>query len=82
MQLDQQTLSRLLTMNDEQLSALVRKLAADAGIQPSELGLDSARIQAIREALGSVTDRDLESLNGIYRDFRASQGDRGTDKRR
>lgn len=70
MQLDQKTLSRLLAMNDEQLTSVIQHLATDAGIDPSGLGIDEGRIREIRRALGSVTDRDLEALGEIYRDFR------------
>ena len=70
MQLDQQTLARLLAMNDTQLTTLIQGLAADAGIDPGSFTLDADRISAIREALGGVTDRDLEALKDVYRDFR------------
>ncbi len=71
MQLDQKTLARLLAMNDEQLTSVIQKLAADAGIDPAELGINGDRIRAIRGALGSVTDSDLNALNELYRDFQA-----------
>lgn len=73
MQLDQRTLSRLLAMNDTQLTAFISSLAADAGISPSELGIDAERLKSIRAALGSVTDSDLGALNGIYQDFLAKR---------
>ena len=70
MQLDQKTLSRLLAMNDEQLSSVIKQLATDAGIDPAGLGIDGGRIREIRRALGSVTNQDLEALGELYRDFR------------
>ena len=74
MQIDQKTLQRLLKLNDDRLSAVIQKVASDAGIDPRALGMDTTQIQSIREALGSVTDRDLEMLNGIYQSFK--QGNR------
>lgn len=77
MQINQKTLRLLLSMNDEQLSAVVGGLARDAGIDPSALSLDASRLASIREALGSVTDADLASLTQIYESFRAQQRERG-----
>ncbi|MBE6589076.1 MAG: hypothetical protein E7643_02745 [Ruminococcaceae bacterium] len=70
MQIDQKTLSRLLAMNDEQLSTVIKKIAVDAGIDPTALGITQDSIESIRTALGSVSDRDLEALNEVYQSFR------------
>lgn len=70
MQLDRKKLDRLLQMNDDQLSALIRSLAAETGIDPSLLGLNPNNIQSIRQALGGATEEDLRQLNQIYADYR------------
>lgn len=70
MQLDRKKLDRLLQMNDEQLSALVRSIAAESGIDPAALGLNPSNIQSIRQALGGATEEDLKQLNQIYADYR------------
>ena len=70
MQLNPKTLKLLLAMNDEQLATVIRGLAEGAGIDPSTIPLDSSRLAAIRQALGSVTDEDLAGLTQIYESFR------------
>lgn len=70
MQIDQKTLSRLLAMNDAQLGAVIQKIATEAGIAPTQLGLNSESIESVRQALGSATDADIAQLNNIYQSYR------------
>lgn len=70
MQINQKTLQMLLSMNDERLADVIRGIAGEAGIDPTSLSLDAARIASIRAALGGVTDADLSALTKIYEDFR------------
>lgn len=69
MQLDRNMLNKLLTMNDDQLAALIKSIAAESGLDPSLIGLNSENIQSLRQALGSASDEDLERLNGVYQDY-------------
>ena len=66
MQIDQKMLDRLLTMNDDQLGEVIKKIAAEAGIDPAMLGLNPNNINNIRTALGSATQQDLQQLNDVY----------------
>ena len=70
MQLDRKKLDLLLQMDDDQLSALIRSIAAESGIDPSMLGLNPNNIQSIRQALGGATEEDLKQLNQIYAEYR------------
>ena len=70
MQLDQKTLAALLAMSDDQLGAVIQKIARDAGIDPAILGINPEQVESIRRALGSVTDRDLDALNELYRGYK------------
>ena len=70
MQIDQKMLNRLLTMNDEQLGNLIGEIAREAGIEPSQLGLNPNNIAGIRQALGNATNEDLQKMNLIYEDYR------------
>ncbi len=70
MQLDQKTLAALLAMNDDQLTAVIKKIARDAGIDPSLLGINTEQVESIRRALGSVTERDLDTLNELYKSYK------------
>ena len=70
MQLDRNMLDRLLMMNDEQLGAIVRGIAAEAGIDPTQLGLNPDNIQSIRAALKSADEEDIRQLNEVYSAYR------------
>lgn len=70
MQLDQKMLNRLLAMNDDQLAAIIGQIAREAGISPSELGLNPQNISSVRQALGNATEADLERLNSVYEEYR------------
>ncbi len=76
MQIDQKMLNRLLTMNDDQLGNLIGEIAREAGIDPSELGLNPQNIAGIRQALGSATDEDLQKMNAVYEEYRKQRRQR------
>lgn len=73
MQLDRNMLDRLLMMNDEQLGAIVRGIAAEAGIDPAQLGLNPDNIQSIRAALKSADEEDIRQLNEVYSAYRSNR---------
>lgn len=73
MQLDQNMLNRLLTMNDAQLGALIGQIAQEAGVDPTELGLNPQNIASVRQALGNASAEDLARLNEIYGDYRKNR---------
>jgi len=73
MQLDKKSLDRLLTLNDAQLTEVIRTIAAEAGIDPSLLGLNPQNISGIRQALGSATQEDLAQLNTIYDTYKQNR---------
>ncbi len=70
MQLDPKMLSRILTMNDEQLASLISEIAKEAGIDPSALGLNPQNIAGVRQALGSATNEDIQRMNTVYEEYR------------
>ena len=70
MQLDIRMLDRILNMNDEQLSDLIRSIATEAGIDPSQLGLNPSNVQSIRQALNGATDADMQAMNAVYNDYK------------
>ena len=47
MQIDRNALNRILSMNDEQLGALITRIAAQTGIDPAALGLNPQNIGAL-----------------------------------
>lgn len=70
MQLDQKMLARLLQMDDAQLGEVIRKIAAESGVDPAELGLNPENIRSIRQVLGSASGEDVERMNRIYEEYR------------
>ena len=73
MQFDKRTLDRILKMSDRELSDLIAKIAAEAGIDPSAIGLSGANLSDIRQALGSASADDVQRLSQIYGDFQQHQ---------
>ena len=73
MQIDRKTLDRLLNMNDAQLGELIRRIAAESGIDPAALGITPENIGAIRQALGSATSADMEQYNQLYDEYRKNR---------
>lgn len=60
MQLDRNAINRILSLNDEQLKALIRSLAENTGLDLSSFNISATDVQSIRRALSGATDADLE----------------------
>ena len=67
MQLDKKALSRLLSLNDEQLKNVIRSLGENAGLDLASFKISADDVGSIRRALTGATDDDLarasEQLN-------------------
>ena len=59
MTLDRNAVEKLLALNDKQLTLVIKKLTAEAGIDPSLIQFTPANVQALRTALSMATDEDL-----------------------
>lgn len=70
MQLDKQTLQKLLLMNDRQLASVIRSLAENSGLDLSTFNIRPDDIQSIRKALSGATDEDLARAADQLRDFK------------
>lgn len=73
MQLDRKMLDQVLTMNDEQLGELIRRIAAEAGVDPAVLGLNPQNVRALRQALGSATEKDIKELGVMYESYKQNR---------
>ena len=69
MQLDKQTLQKLLLMNDRQLASVIRSLAENSGLDLSTFNIRPDDIQSIRTALSGATDEDLARAADQLRNF-------------
>ena len=76
MQIDERMLKKLLAMNDEQLGQMIQKIAAESGIDPTQLGINPQNIESVRSALGSIGEDELEGINRLYEDYRRGKGNR------
>ena len=63
MTLDRNAVERLLALNDKQLAIVIKKLTAEAGIDPSALQINASNIAALRTALSMATDDDIKRLS-------------------
>ncbi|MBO5416576.1 MAG: hypothetical protein J6A83_08120 [Clostridia bacterium] len=66
MQIDRESLEKLLTLNDRQLKMVISKLAAESGIDPASFNINPSDIQSIRRALSSASDSDLARIAEMY----------------
>ena len=48
----------------------IPKIAKEAGIPPSQLGLNPQNIAGLRKALGSATTEDIQKMGCIYEEYR------------
>lgn len=74
MMLDKRSVDFLLRLGDDQLIAVIKKLAADAGVDISSLNISHEQIAAIRQALSIATDDDLKRASELLRNFKGSGG--------
>ena len=66
MEIDRNALNKLLKLNDAQLKAVIRNLAANSGIDPKEFNINVSDVASIRNALNSVSDDDLKQIAQTY----------------
>ncbi|MBQ7321906.1 MAG: hypothetical protein IJW99_07395 [Clostridia bacterium] len=59
MKMDRNAVEALLAMEDEQLRAVIRSLAARAGVDLGALQISADDIAGVRHALRSATDEDI-----------------------
>lgn len=77
MQLDRKSVDRLLRLDDRQLRQLIDRLAAEAGIDASALGVSTADLGALRAALGQASDGELAELARTIEGARSRSGGGG-----
>ena len=74
MQIDRKQLERLLNLNDRQLEHVIKKLAAESGIDPSVLNINPNDISSVRRALAGAPDEDIRMITKQYEDFKKNGG--------
>ena len=73
MMLDKRSVDMLLHLNDDQLITVIKRLAADAGVDVGKLNISPSQIAGIRQALSVATDEDLGRAAELLKNFKGSQ---------
>lgn len=66
MEINRDSINRLLSLNDRQLKSIIQSLAKDSGIDPADFNIDSNSIVSIRSALSNASDEDLRRIADQY----------------
>lgn len=69
---DKRMVNRLLSMSDQQLEELIRTVANEVGVSPSDLGLEPERVRELRAALEAADEEALEKVSEAYALYRQS----------
>ncbi|MBE6585716.1 MAG: hypothetical protein E7645_04215 [Ruminococcaceae bacterium] len=72
MQLDKQSLNRLIALNDDQLRMVLKGLIREYGIDPQAIPLEQFDMSKLREALAGATEADVQKFAAML-----SGGDMG-----
>lgn len=62
MQLDRNMLNKLLSLNDKQLEAVVRRFGEEYGLDLSQFRVMPGNMESLRQALRTATDEELLQL--------------------
>ena len=66
MEINRDSINRLLSLNDRQLKSIIQNLAKESGINPAEFNIDTESIESIRRALSTASDEDLKQIAEQY----------------
>lgn len=66
MEINRDSINKLLSLNDRQLKAIIQNLAKESGIDPAEFNIDTDSIESIRVALSTAGDDDLKRIAEQY----------------
>ncbi len=67
MPLDRKQLDRMLSLNDDRLREVLRRLLASYGVDVSRVPIDTLDIGAIRGLLQNATDEDIDRFLQMFK---------------
>ena len=70
MMLDKRAIDMLLTLDDEKLAKVIKKIAADAGIAPSTVNIGAKELAGLRAALSGATDGDIARAGELLKQYK------------
>ena len=62
---DRNTVNKLLSLNDSELEAMIRKICAENGIDAKSLGLGPESIGMLRAVLSNANERDIQNFLSV-----------------
>ena len=71
MLLDKRAIDTLLSLDDAKLILVIKKLAADAGLNPDGIKIGEKEIAGIRAALSGASDGDISRAAELIRQFKS-----------
>ena len=74
MMLDKNAIERLLSLDDASLTAVIRQLAASAGVNTANLNFGKTELENIRRALSLATEGDTSLALNIIKNFKKQSG--------
>lgn len=74
MQIDRKSLEKLLTLNDRQLAAMIKRIAGEGGIDLSSFNVNPQDLESVRQALRGATDEDLLNITRQYEEMKKNGG--------
>ena len=73
MMLDKRAVDMLLTLDDRRLALVIKKIMADAGVDPSGINLSERELSGIRAALSGATNEDLSRAAELIQSYKNGQ---------
>ena len=71
--LDKKAINMLLTLDDARLALVIKKIASDAGIDPSSLNIGPSELAGIRAALSTATDSDISRADELIKNYKSGK---------
>ena len=68
--LDKRAIDMLLTLDDQKLALVIKKIAADAGIDPSSVNIGERELAGLRAALSGATDGDIARAGELLKQYK------------
>ena len=75
MMLDKRSIDMLLKLDDARLALVIKKIAADAGLDPSTFNIGDKELAGLRAALSVATDADLARAGELISRFKSGKKD-------
>ncbi len=70
MMLDKKAVDMLLTLDNAKLALVIKKLIADAGVDPATVNLSEKELAGIRAALSGATNDDLARAAELIQSYK------------